>query len=157
MLLFLVGIGVVELIIVLVIFALVGVGIFYLIRPLVRRLLKNQSQGAINTVTRLIAIILTPVLFVLVIYLVFLYYSDSEPYRRSEEDIAQHYKMMEEDLNKNLKIGMSKSEALAEFAIEDTTQSEYELDLSVPDAKEEYFLKLKFDKGKLSSFDRLEP
>jgi hypothetical protein len=50
---------------------------------------------------------------------------------------------------------MNKSAALGEFAIEDTTQSEYEVDLSYPDAKEQYILKLKFDKGKLTSFDRV--
>jgi hypothetical protein len=130
----------------------VGTGIFYLVRPLVRRLLKNQSRGVVNVVSRLAAFVLTPLLFVLVIYFVFIYPTDSKPYN---PNYADDYKMIEEDLKKNLKVGMNKSAALEEFAIEDTTQSEYEVDLSYPDAKEEYILKLKFERGKLTSFDRV--
>jgi hypothetical protein len=156
MLLFLGGIDLPGLLVVIVVLALVGTGIFYLIRPLIGRLLKNQSRGVINAVVRLVTFILTPALFVLVIYFVALYYSDSEPYTLNDAEVAQHYKMMEEDLNENLKVGMNKSAALAEFALEDTTQSEYEIDLSYPDAKEEYIIKLKFDKGKLTSFDRVD-
>jgi hypothetical protein len=156
MLVFLGGIDLPGLIIVLVIMALVGTGIFYLIRPLVRKLFKSQPGNIINAISRLAAFILTPALFVLIIYLVVLYfsYSDGKPHVFTEEEVAQHYEMMESDLNSNLKIGMSKTDALAEFALEDTTQSEYEIDLSLPDVEEEYVLKLKFEKGKLSSFER---
>jgi hypothetical protein len=155
MLLFLGGIDLPGLVVVIVILALVGTGIFYLVRPLVRRLLKNQSRGVVNVVSRLAAFVLTPLLFVLVIYFVFIYPTDSKPYRPEYADAATYYKTIEEDLKKNLKVGMNKSAALGEFAIEDTTQSEYEVDLSYPDAKEQYILKLKFDKGKLTSFDRV--
>jgi uncharacterized membrane protein YhdT len=73
MLLFLGGIDLPGLVVVIVILALVGTGIFYLIRPLVGRLLKNQSRGVVNVVSRLAAFVLTPLLFVLVIYFVFIY------------------------------------------------------------------------------------
>jgi hypothetical protein len=152
MLLFLGGIDLPGLLVAIVILALVGTGIFYLIRPLVGRLLKNQSRGVVDVVSRLAAFVLTPLLFVLLFYDAFIYPTDSKP---NYSNYADDYKLIEEDLKKSLKVGMNKSAVLEEFAIEDTTQSEYEVDLSYHDAKEEYILKLKFDKGKLTSFDRV--
>ncbi len=156
MLLFLGGIGLIELFVVLVIFALIGVGIFYLVRPLIRRLLKNQSPGTVNAVARLVTIILTPALFILIVYLLFSYLSDNDPYQPTNEDVARYYQMMDEDFDRRLKVGMSKPDVLQEFALEDTTQSEYEIDLSHPTAEETYILKLKFEKGKLVSRERVK-
>ena len=65
-----------------------------------------------------------------------------------------HYEMMEEDIRKDLKVGMSKTEVVGLFGEADTTQSIIFYDLSLSDAKEKYMLEITFDTKGLKDFKR---
>ncbi len=155
MLTLLIGIDLPELVVFIVILAVIGTGVFYAIRPLIRRIFPGWSARSVATTARVIAFVLPPVLLALAFYIAL--YDQFNP---SEEHIEQraaiHYGMMEEELNRDLTVGMPKADALMNFAITDTAQSSYELDLSLAGAKTKYILELKFEGGKLKEFGRVE-
>jgi len=62
--------------------------------------------------------------------------------------------MMDEDIKDDLKIGMSKTEVVELFGEVDTTRSVLVYDLSLPKAKERYFLEITFDTKGLKDFKR---
>lgn len=152
MLTFLMGIDLPGLIVLVVILSIIGTGIFYAIRPLIRKAFSGWSASAIATMSRVIAFILSPALLALVVYIIIYDDLHPDPLRLEQE----HYAMLEEELNRELKIGMPKAEALDFFWHTDTTHSSYEFDLSPSEAKEKYLLEVKFEGGKLKSFERVK-
>jgi hypothetical protein len=156
MLLFLFGVGLDLPTIVLVSFILFlfGVLISRFSKKILRKAIRGASDRTINTLSKVCAIFLAPILLI-GIFAVIVFASTPEIPRRSEEArISEHYKMMEEDFAEDLRIGMSKIEVMEKFGQIDTAGSVLLLDLSLPDAKEKYFLEINFEDGGLTSFRR---
>lgn len=88
--------------------ALFGFLAFYISRMIFRKVLKDASTERINTLSRVSAFVLSPILLIgvgaLVVYVMFMMVPKLSP----EEESAQYYEMVEEDLRKDLQIGMSK-------------------------------------------------
>ncbi len=62
--------------------------------------------------------------------------------------------MMEDDIQADLKIGMSKTEVVKLFGDADTAKAILVYDISLPEAKEKYILEMIFDKDGLKEFKR---
>lgn len=140
--------GLVILLIVLLIFAEL---IYWLIRKALSHFMKDWSDRTIKILSRVSAVILSPVLIVGLSTLVMYWLV---PRQSEEEQISEHYQLMEEEIAETLKIGMSKREVVASFGEVDTTESVLLYDLSVPEAKERYILEIKFNSRGLSNFRR---
>ena len=148
------GVGVQELVLFLLFVLGFGLFIFWLTKKLLRLLWKDASEQKIKLISRLSAIILSPVLLVGTLAL-FIYSSipttPKEPEGQHERD---YYQMMEEDLRTDLKAGMTKSEVVRLLGKVDTTQSVLVYDLSLQDAKEKYILEITFNTKGLKDFKR---
>jgi len=131
-----------------------GLLIFRLSRRVFRRTLKGASDKKINVLSRVCAIFLAPLLLVGILAAFMYAVMEMAPEESNEEMTSHHYKMMEKDIAKDLKPGMSKTEVLALFGESDTTQSVMVYDLSLPAAKEKYILEITFEQHQLSSFRR---
>jgi hypothetical protein len=85
----------------------------------------------------------------------FIYTSIQISPKESDEDTERnHYEMMEEDLREDLKVGVSKTDVVKRLGEADTTQSILIYDLSLPNAKEAYILKITFDANGLKDLKR---
>jgi len=156
MLLFLLGVGLDFPTIILISFILFlfGVLISRFSKRILRKAIRETSDRTINTLSSICAIFLAPVLLIGILTII-VFVSTPEIPRQSEEVmISEHYKMMEEDFAGELRIGMSKIEVMEKFGQIDTAGSVLLLDLSVPDAKEKYFLEITFEEEGLTSFRR---
>jgi hypothetical protein len=148
------GVGYAELFVVLLLIVILGLLIFYLSRRILRKRMHGASDKRINLLSRLIAFLLAPVV-VIGLLAVFIYVSiQSMPEESEEEIISNHYAMMEAELSRELKIGMSKKDVVSMFGESDTTQAVVIYDLSSPGAKEKYILELEFDESGLAGFKR---
>jgi hypothetical protein len=128
--------------------------IFWLSKKLFRKVLKDSSDGKIKLLSRVSAFILSPIMVIGSLALLIYISTPSVP-RESEEEIERsHYEMMDEDIKNDLKIGMSKTEVVELFGEADTTRSVLVYDLSLPEAKEKYFLEIMFDTKGLKDFKR---
>ena len=117
-------------------------------------MIRGTSERTINTLSGICAIFLAPVLLIGILTII-VFVSTPEIPRQSEEvRISEHYKMMAEEFAGALRIGMSKIEVMEKFGQIDTSGSVLLLDLSLPDAKERYFLEITFEEEGLTSFRR---
>lgn len=154
MLLFLIGVDLPTILVIFVLLFLFGWLIFRLSKGLFRRIMKGASDNKINFLSRICAFILSPTLIIGGMALYIYISIQFVPGESEEEIVSQHYQMMEEGIAEDLKIGMSKAAVVSILGENDTTKSVMTYDLSLPEATEKYFLDLKFDKGKLTSFQR---
>lgn len=149
------GVGLSELVIVSILLFGFGLLISWLAKKLLRKIYKDASDRKIKLLSRLSAFILSPTIvfgfFALLIYLTI----QTEPKESYEDILRSHYEMMEEDVRRDLKIGMSKTKVVELFGDADTTQSILIYDLSLPEAKEKYILEITFDEAGLKDFKRL--
>src|SRR5688572_4572412 len=156
MLLFLMGVGldlptIGFIVLLLLIF---GRLIFWLSKKLFQKVLKDSSEGTIKLLSRVSTFILSPIMVIGSLALLIYISTPSVP-RESEEEMKRiHYEMMYEDIKDDLKIGMSKTEVVELFGEVDTTRSVLVYDLSLPKAKERYFLEITFDTKGLKDFKR---
>jgi len=128
--------------------------IFWLSKKLFQKVLKDSSEGTIKLLSRVSTFILSPIMVIGSLALLIYISTPSVP-RESEEEIERsHYEMMDEDIKDDLKIGMSKTEVVELFGEVDTTRSVLVYDLSLPKAKERYFLEITFDTKGLKDFKR---
>ncbi len=128
--------------------------IFWLTKKLLRKVLKDSSDEKVKLLARVSAFILSPTIVIGSLAL-FIYISIQTAPKESDEEMeSNHYEMMEEDIRKDLKVGMSKTEVVGLFGEADTTQSILIYDLSLSDAKEKYMLELTFDTKGLKEFKR---
>lgn len=142
--------------VILFLLVLFGFLAFYTSRMIFRKVLKDASNERINKLSRISAIILSPILLIgvvtLLIYVMILMTPELSP----EEEAIQYYETIEEDIQEDLKVGMSKIDVLEMLGDNDTTQSVMVYDLSLPEEKGKYLLEIHFDNGRLSSFQRKE-
>ena len=128
--------------------------IFWLTKKLLRQVLKDSPDEKVTLLSRVSAFILSPTIVISSLAL-FIYISIQTAPKESDEEMERnHYEMMEEDIRKDLKVGMSKTEVVGLFGEADTTQSILIYDLSLSDAKEKYMLKITFDTKGLKDFKR---
>ena len=128
--------------------------IFWLTKKLLRKVLKDSSDEKVKLLSRVSAFILSPTIVIGSLAL-FIYVSIQTAPKESDEEMERnHYEMMEEDIRKDLKVGMSKREVVGLFGEADTTQSILTYDLSLQDAKEKYRLEITFDTKGLKDFKR---
>jgi hypothetical protein len=128
--------------------------IFWLTKKLLRKVLTDSSDEKIKLLSRVSAFILSPTIVIGSLAL-FIYISIQTAPKESDEEMERnHYEMMEEDIRKDLKVGMSKTEVVGLFGEADTTQSILIYDLSLQDAKEKYRLEITFDTKGLKDFKR---
>ena len=154
MFLFLMGVDVLSTVGFLFLLTLFGLLAFYVSQILFRKLLKNASEERIDKLSRISAAILAPVLLIAFFVLLWYAVSQSAPKLSAEEEKQLYYETMEEDLRKDLEVGMSKTDVFQIFARGDTTQSVIVYDLSLPEKKGEYMLEITFENGRLTSFRR---
>src|SRR5688572_33219659 len=141
MFLFLMGVGLPDLLVIFLLLFGFGLLIFWLTKKLLRKVLKDASDRKIRFLSGLSAFILSPIIVVGSLAL-FIYVTIQNAPRESEEYIvSNHYEMMEEEIKEDLRIGMSKREVVGLFGQADTTQSIIVYDMSLPKAKEKYILK----------------
>jgi len=154
MLLFLMGVDIPTLLVIFLLLFLFGLLTFRIARRLFRRIMKGTSENKINLLSRVFAFILAPIIVIGGLAL-FIYVSiQTAPKESEEEMVHNHYQMMEEDIAKDLRIGMSKGDVTELLGESDTTQSVMTYDLSLPEAREKYLLEIKFNNGALTSFER---
>ena len=154
MLLFLMGVDLPTIGLLILLLLVFGRLIFWLTKKLLRKVLKDSSDEKIKLLSRVSAFILSPVIVIGSLAL-FIYISIQNAPKESDEEMTRnHYKMMEEDIREDLKVGMSKTEVVGLFGEADTTQSVLVYDLSLPDAKEKYMLEITFDTKGLKEFKR---
>jgi hypothetical protein len=154
MFLFLIGVAVQELVLFLLFVLGFGLLIFWLTKKVLRLLWKDGSEQKIKLISRLSAIILSPVLLIGSLAL-FIYSSIPTTPKESEgQHERDYYQMMEENLRADLKVGLTKSEVVGLLGEADTTQSVLTYDLSLEDAKEKYVLEITFDTKGLKDFKR---
>ena len=128
--------------------------IFWLTKKLLRKVLKDSSDEKVKLLSRVSAFILSPTIVIGSLAL-FIYISIQTAPKESDEEMEKnHYEMMEEDIRKDLKVGMSKTEVVGLFGEADTSQSILIYDLSLQDAKEKYKLEITFDTKGLKDFKR---
>ena len=148
------GVGLPELVVISLLLIGFGLLIFWLTKKLLRKVLKDPSDTKIKLLSRLSAFVLSPTIVIGSLAL-FIYLSIQDTPRESDEDsVRNHYEMMEEDIGRDLKIGMSKTEVVGLFGDADTTKSILVYDLSLQEAKEKYMLEITFDKDGLKVFKR---
>lgn len=139
-----------------IILLLLGFGrlIFWLTSKLLRKVLRESSDEKVKILSRVSAFILSP-LVVIGSFALFIYISIQTAPKESDEEMARsHYEMMEEDIRRDLKVGMSKTEVVGLFGEADTIQSVLVYDLSLENAKEKYLLEITFDTKGLKDFKR---
>lgn len=84
--------------------------IFRLTRKLLRKVMKDWPDRKIKLLSRVSAVILSPIIVIGFLAL-FIYVSIQTAPRESDKEMKRnHYEMMEEDIRADLKIGMSKTE-----------------------------------------------
>jgi hypothetical protein len=128
--------------------------IFWLTKKGLRKVLKDASDEKVKLLSRVNAFILSPTIVIGSLAL-FIYISIQTAPKESDEEIEKkHYEIMEADIRKDLKVGMSKAEVVGLFGEADTTQSILIYDLSLSGAKEEYMLEITFDTRGLKDFKR---
>jgi alpha-N-acetylglucosamine transferase len=153
MLLFLMGIDISGLGIVLLLIVVFYFVIFRLSKKVLRRIYKDASDQKVNLLSRIASFILAPIIVIgslaLFIYVYIEMTSESD-----EEITSSHYEMMEEDINEDLKLGMTKIEIVKLLGESDTTQSTMLYDMSHDGVEEKYLLELRFENGRLKSFGR---
>jgi hypothetical protein len=128
--------------------------IFWLSKKLFQKVLKDSSEGTIKLLSRVSTFILSPIMVIGSLALLIYISTPSVPRESEEEMERSHYEMMDEDIKDDLKIGMSKTEVVELFGEVDTTRSVLVYDLSLPKAKERYFLEITFDTKGLKDFKR---
>ena len=154
MLLFLMGVDLPTIGLLVLLLLVFGRLIFWLTKKLLRKVLKDSSDEKVRLLSRVSAFILSPTIVIGSLAL-FIYISIQTAPKESDEEMERnHYKMMEEDISKDLKVGMSKTEVIGLFGEADTTQSILIYDLSLQDAKEKYKLEITFDTKGLKDFKR---
>lgn len=154
MLLFFIGMDFLSLILTILLLLFVGFLIFWLTKKLLRKFLKNTSDQRIKWFARISAFLLSPAI-VIGLLAWFVYASIRNiPQQSEEERVKNHYQLMEDDLRKDLKTGMSKTEVTGLFGYNDTTQSVMVYDLSLQGAEEKYLLEITFDGKGLKDFRR---
>jgi hypothetical protein len=154
MLLFLMGVDYATILIVLLFIIILGILLFYLFRKILKKIMRGTSDRRINIFSRLLAFILAPAFVIGILALLMFIYVQSIPVPSDEEVATNHYKMMEDEFPRELKIGMSKKDVIRSFGENDTTQSTMIYDLSLPDANEKYILELNFGSQGLEGFKR---
>lgn len=153
MLLFLMGIGLFEVVLLFLLLLGCGLFIFWLTKKILRKTLKGASDRQIKLFSGISAFILSPVL-VIGSLAVFIYIAMQNTPESDEAFEKNHYSMMQESVQDNLKTGMTKTEVVEILGETDTTQSILVYDLSLPKAKEKYILEITFDKDGLRDFKR---
>jgi len=154
MLLFLMGVDLPTIGLLVLLLLVFGRLIFWLTKKLLRKVLKDSSDEKVKLLSRVSAFILSPTIVIGSLAL-FIYISIQTAPKESDEEMERnHYEMMEEDIRKDLKVGMSKTEVVGLFGEADTTQSILIYDLSLSDAKEKYMLEITFDTKGLKDFKR---
>jgi hypothetical protein len=154
MLLFLMGVDLPTIGLLVLLLLVFGRLIFWLTKKLFRKVLKDSSDEKVKVLSRVSAFILSPTIVIGSLAL-FIYISIQTAPKESDEEMEKnHYEMMEEDIRKDLKVGMSKTEVVGLFGEADTTQSILIYDLSLQDAKEKYKLEITFDTKGLKDFKR---
>ena len=154
MLLFLMGVDLPTIGLIILLLLVFGRIIFWLTKKLLRKVLKDSSDEKVKLLSRVSAFILSPTIVIGSLAL-FIYISiQTAPKESAEEMERSHYEMMEEDIRKDLKVGMSKTEVVGLFGEADTTQSILIYDLSLSDAKEKYVLEITFDTKGLKDFKK---
>lgn len=146
-----IGTDVQTLALLLVLLIVIGAVIYWFMKKLFRRLMKAASEQKIRFVSKLASVILSPAI-VFGSLAISMY--ASIPNQSEEERVADHYELMEGELQKDLKVGLSKTEVVRMFWEVDTTGSIMIYDLSLSDAKEKYILEIKFGSAGLESFRR---
>jgi hypothetical protein len=128
--------------------------IFWLTKKLLRKVLNGSSDEKVKLLSSVCAFILSPTIVIGSLAL-FIYISIQTAPKESDEEMERnHYEMMEVDIRKDLKVGMSKTEVVGLFGEADTTQSILVYDLSLSNAKEKYMLEIMFDSKGLKDFKR---
>jgi hypothetical protein len=155
MLLFMMGVWLLDLVVICLLLFGIGFLISWLTKKLVRKVWPAASDRKTKLLSRLTAFILSPVILIGSFTLFF--YEESiqtAPKESKEEMVKNHYMMMEEDFNRLLKKGMSKTEVVELFGVTDTAQSVLVYDLSLSDEKEKFLLEITFDANGLKEFKR---
>jgi hypothetical protein len=155
MLMFLMGAGLPELAVILLLCILFGWLIYRISRRLLRRALMGASGKKINVLSLVSAAVLSPA--TVIASLALLVFLSAESYDMPESDEGSErrlYRMMEKDLSKKLAPGMSKAEVAAICGESDTTNSVVVYDLSLPGADKKYLLEVTYDKHGLKEFKR---
>lgn len=134
-------------------FLVFSLPVFLLSRMLLKRVLRGRTSGKINVLSIVLAVTVTPILLFLFALLVIYINSGMEP-SQSEDVVQSHYEMMEEDLAKDIRIGMSKRQIVELLGENDTTKISMEYDLSMPWVNEKYIMELHFDNGRLTRYKR---
>ena len=151
MLLFLIGVDLPTIVFISLLLFSFGLLISWLTKKLLRKILKDASDRKIKLLSRFSAFILSPIIGIsslaLLIHL-------TSPRESDEEFVKNHYEMMEDDIQADLKIGMSKTEVVKLFGDADTAKAILVYDISLPEAKEKYILEMIFDKDGLKEFKR---
>jgi hypothetical protein len=154
MLLFLMGVDLPTIGLLILLLLVFGQLIFWLTKKGLRKVLKDASDEKVKLLSRVNAFILSPTIVIGSLAL-FIYISIQTAPKESDEEIEKkHYEIMEADIRKDLKVGMSKAEVVGLFGEADTTQSILIYDLSLSGAKEEYMLEITFDTRGLKDFKR---
>jgi hypothetical protein len=151
MLLFLIGVDLPTIVFISLLLFSFGLLISWLTKKLLRKILRDASDRKIKLLSRFSAFILSPIIGIsslaLLIHL-------TSPRESDEEFVKNHYEMMEDDIQADLKIGMSKTEVVKLFGDADTAKAILVYDISLPEAKEKYILEMIFDKDGLKEFKR---
>jgi hypothetical protein len=154
MLLFLMGVDLPTIALLVLLLLVFGRLIFWLTKKLLRKVLKDSSDEKVKLLSRVNAFILSPTIVIGSLALLIYISMQTAPKESDEEMERNHYEMMEEDIRKDLKVGMSKTEVVGLFGEADTTQSILIYDLSLSDAKEKYLLEITFDTKGLKDYKR---
>jgi hypothetical protein len=151
MLLFLIGVDLPTIVFISLLLFSFGLLISWLTKKLLRKILKDASDRKIKLLSRFSAFILSPIIGIsslaLLIHL-------TSPRESDEEFVKNHYEMMEDDIQADLKIGMSKTEVVKLFGDADTAKAILVYNISLPEAEEKYILEMIFDKDGLKEFKR---
>lgn len=154
MLLFLIGVDVTTVVLIVILLLSIGRVVFWLIKKLLRKVSQRSSDKNIILLSTVSAFILSPII-VLGSFALSIYTSIQKAPRESDEEIERnHYEMIEDDIRKELRVGMSKADVVKLFGEADTAQAVLIYDLSLPDAKEKYVLEITFDTKGLKGFKR---
>lgn len=154
MLLFLFGIGmdVPTVATILILLVLSWFLVFYVSRAILRKTVKEASAEKIKRLSRVSAFILSPVLLIGACSLLVYIMIEMTPKLSPEEEAIQYYEMMDQSIQEDLKVGMSKMDVLELLGDTDTTQSAMIYDMSLPEAKDKYVVEINFENGRLSNF-----
>ena len=126
--------------------------VFYVSRAILRKTVKEASAEKIKRLSRVSAFILSPVLLIGACSLLVYIMIEMTPQLSPEEEAIQYYEMMDQSIQEDLKVGMSKMDVLEVLGDTDTTQSAMIYDMSLPEAKDKYVVEINFENGRLSNF-----